>query len=47
MKNNMNMIQSSQRISCQCRQISSQWSICSENEYSVHIAGEKRDVISI
>ena len=30
MKHNMNMIQSSQRISSQCRQSSSQWSICSE-----------------
>lgn len=30
MKNNMNMIQISQRISsCQCRQRSSQWSISS------------------
>ena len=29
MKHNMNMIQSSQRISSQCRQSSSQWSISS------------------
>lgn len=39
MKNNMNMIQISQRISsCQCRQRSSQWSISSVIEYNHNIA---------
>lgn len=44
MKHNMNMIQSSQRISSQCRQSSSQWSICSEIENPDSIVS---DVITV
>ena len=44
MKNNMNMIQSSQRISNQCRQSSSQWFICGETENCDNIVGGFRDI---
>ena len=44
MKNNMNMIRSSQRISNQCRQSSSQWSICGGIENCDNIVGGFRDI---